>query len=182
MTDRYITLGGYGDGSGPTNAAPIKDVNNQITQAIAGGGKPRVLLVSSRGPYPFPSKSPGALASDNTSSNGSNDATTLVLDADTSAASSEVVIEGMSDDMVPLEAVLLSDRVRPYTSYNRAHRRYPGQGGIELKTSNVTFRNIKFRDFGLGCVVITTAVSNITWETWPSITSGGASGSRARAA
>jgi len=71
MTDRYITLGGYGDGSGPTNAAPIKDVNNQITQAIAGGGKPRVLLVSSRGPYPFPSKSPGALASDNTSSNGS---------------------------------------------------------------------------------------------------------------
>jgi hypothetical protein len=69
-----------------------------------------------------------------------------------------------------------------YTSYNRAHRRYPGQGGIELKTSNVTFRNIKFRDFGLDCVVITTAVSNITWETWPSITSGGASGSRARAA
>jgi Alpha-L-arabinofuranosidase B, catalytic len=164
MTDRYITRGGYGDGSGPTNAAPLSDLNNQITQAIAGGGTPRVLLVSSRGPYWRPMKSPGALDSGNTQTNAANDATTLTLDADTSAATSEVVIEGMADDLVPLEAVFMSDRVRPYTSYNRASRRYPGQGGIELKTSNVIFRNIKFRDFGFGCIVVTTAIDNATFE------------------
>jgi hypothetical protein len=70
----------------------------------------------------------------------------------------------MTDDMVPLEAVFLSDRIRPYTSQNKAHRRYPGQGGIELKSSNIIFRNIKFRDFGYGCIQVTVVCDNVTFE------------------
>jgi hypothetical protein len=65
-----------------------------------------------------------------------------------------LVIEGASDDMVPIEAVLQSDRLRPYTSQNRAQRRYPGQGGLEIVGgSHLRIRNLKFRDFGLGCLI-----------------------------
>ena len=47
-----------------------------------------------------PMKKPGNLASDGTSSDSLNDAAVYVIDADTSAATSEVVIEGMSDDLI----------------------------------------------------------------------------------
>jgi Alpha-L-arabinofuranosidase B, catalytic len=163
MTERFITPWGYGDGSSLSAAGPISSVNTQIQQAILGGGKPLIRVVP-RSPFFTPMKKPGNLASDGTSSDSLNDAAVYVIDADTSAATSEVVIEGMSDDLTPLEALFLSDRVRPYTSYNRAHRRYPGQGGFELKSSNIIFRNIKFRDFGYGCIQVTTVCDNVTFE------------------
>jgi Alpha-L-arabinofuranosidase B, catalytic len=164
MTDRYITPGGYGDGSSLSQAGPISSVNTQIASAISGGGKPRILVVPNRGPYPVPMKKPGNLASDNASSDSLNDAAVFTIDANTSGLTNPVEIVGMSDDMVPMEATFLSDRIRPYTSQNKAHRRYPGQGGFELKSSFVTFRNLKFRDFGYGCVQVTTACDSVVFE------------------
>ena len=56
MTDRYITPGGYGDGSSLSQAGPISSLNTQIASAISGGGNPRILVVPNRGSYPVPMK------------------------------------------------------------------------------------------------------------------------------
>jgi hypothetical protein len=137
--------------------------HTQIASAISGGGTPRILIVANRGHYPVPMKKPGNLASDNSSSDTLNDGAVYTINADTSAATSEVVIEGMSDDLTPLEAILLSDRIRPYTSQNKAHRRYSGQGGFDVQSDNLIFRNIKFRDFGYA-VQITGTCDNVAFE------------------
>jgi hypothetical protein len=166
MADRYITLGGYGDGSSLSQAGPISSLNTQIAAAISGGGTPRILVVANRGPFWLPMKKAGNLASNGTDPDSLNEQFVLTIDADTSAATSEVVIEGMADDLTPSEAMFLSDRLRPYTSQNRAHRRYPGQAGVEVKSDNLIFRNLRFRDFGYGCIVVTDTVDNLTLESF----------------
>jgi hypothetical protein len=40
MADRYITLGGYGDGSSLSQAGPISSLNTQIAAAISGAERP----------------------------------------------------------------------------------------------------------------------------------------------
>jgi hypothetical protein len=79
-------------------------------------------------------KKAGNLASNNTDSDALNDGAFLTLNLGTLTIdpANPLVIEGASDDMVPIEATLQSDRLRPYTSQNRAQRRYPSQGGLEI--------------------------------------------------
>ena len=129
MTDRYITPGGYGDGSSLSQAAPFSAAFTLAQQVVAAGVKPRLLVVANRGPYPVPMKKGGNLASNGTDSDSLNDGAFLTLNLGTLTIDPDnpLVIEGASDDMVPIEAVLQSDRLRPYTRRTERSVATPGR-------------------------------------------------------
>jgi Alpha-L-arabinofuranosidase B, catalytic len=153
MTDRYIKPNGIGDGSSLALAAPISTLQTQVAAAIAGGGTPRVFLVANRGPYLWPMYRPGELASNGSDANSGNELVLATITSSGPSASNKVQILGMNDDGTSGEAVIISDRVRPYTSNALAHRRYPGQSGFDVQGNYIKFAGIKFRDFGYGCIM-----------------------------
>ena len=178
MTDRYVTIGGYGDGSSLSQAGPISSINTQIASAISGGGTPRILIVANRGPYPVPMKKPGNLASDNSSSDTLNDGAVYTINADTSAATSEVVIEGMSDDLTPLEQFCyrtVSGRTPARTRRTAATRARAALTCSRTTSSSATSSSGTSATPSRSPAPATTSPS----RTWHWTTSGVASGSRA---
>jgi hypothetical protein len=110
MGDRFISIGGIGDGSSWTSGAIYTDLSNQSD--LAAGTKPRVMLeVSDTADHYVPMVAPGVDSS-------ANQAPFAVLTSTAGVDGDELVIEGRYRDGRPGMAQFRSQRIYPYTTDN----------------------------------------------------------------
>jgi hypothetical protein len=155
MSTRFIVPNGLGDGSSLAAAPPITDINNQQNLAVAGSGEAEVWLISDLGPYQIDMSSPGVDSS-------ANQSVFATINTQASSSSKKVKICGRRQDGTPDHAVIQSQRIRPYDSYNNNHRKWEGQAGIGVQVGYIDFEFLLFRDMGFGHLYVNPSATTPT--------------------